>query len=97
MKKKQNVADLRLSCPRVSQEQDVDVPPDAVLGVHILGASAEEAQRDRGFHVLAAVDRRRNGADDAPSDLPNIWGGAYMSREAFLVERDYAIFLVEGK
>lgn len=61
---------LRLRRPRVSQEQHVDVPPDAVLGVDVLGASAKKAQRDRGLHVLAAVDRRRNGADDAPSDLP---------------------------
>lgn len=60
---------LRLSRPRVPQEQHVDVPPDAVFGVYVLCASAKKAQRDRSFHVLAAVDRRRNGADDAPSDL----------------------------
>ena len=60
---------LRLSRPRVPQEQHVDVPPDAVLGVYVLGASTKKAQRNRSFHVLAAVDRRCNGADDAPSDL----------------------------
>lgn len=60
---------LRLSRSRVPQEQHVDVPPDAVFGVDILCAPAKKTQRDRSFHVLAAVDRWRNGADDAPSDL----------------------------
>lgn len=42
-----------------------------MLGVNVFGTPAEQAQRDGRLDVLAPVDRRRDRADDTPSDLDN--------------------------
>lgn len=62
-------ARLRLCRPGISQQQHVDVTTDPVLGVHVLGAPTEEAQRDGRLHVLTAINGRRYGANNPPSNL----------------------------
>lgn len=60
---------LRFSRARITEQQYIDIPPDPMLGVYVLGTTTEEAEGDGSLDVLVAVYRRRYGAYDSTPDL----------------------------
>ena len=49
----------------VTQQQQVDIAPDPVLPLHILGHTSKHAEQQRGLDVSVAVDGGRNGGHEA--------------------------------
>ena len=55
---------LRLGRPRISEQEDVDIPSDPMFAIDILGYPAKEGQGDGRLDILVTVDRGGDRFDD---------------------------------
>ena len=67
--------DLRFRGTGITKEEDVDVPPDGMFSVNILGDTAEKRKGHCCFDIFVAVDTGCNGVHNLL--LAGVWNGIY--------------------